>query len=240
MLRHFFDRADDCAFSLCFGVEEFELLQGESGEIGRRPSPKVLRRDLLAADFAQVIVDVSRIDRMTGPLLVQVLKQFIAGQVAAVLDDARQPAVIDVRFVPDAVFAAEVQMDAAAVDLDMPIAQSSQTVALVSLDVFGVANAKQGCLHQAHDRGEHPLSRQTAPPEIGFDALPDGRQNPAKRQHLAVFRLVANLAPTRVIAVLLAAALVPSGRLDMAVWIGTDPYRSPGGRNRQRTNALQG
>ena len=26
----------------------------------------------------------------------------------------------------------------------------------------------------------------------------------------------------------------------MAVWIGTDPYRSPGGRDRQRTNALQG
>ena len=118
---------------------------------------------------------------MTGPLLVQVLKQFIAGQVAAVLDDARQPAVIDVRFVPDAVFAAEIQMDAAAVDLDMPIAQSSQTIALVSLGVFGVANAKQGCLHQAHDRGEHPLSRQTAPPQIGFDALPDRRQNPAKR-----------------------------------------------------------
>ena len=131
-------------------------------------------------------------------------------------------------------------MDAAAVDLDMPIAQSSQAVALVSLGVFGVANAKQGCFHQAHDRGEHPLSRQTAPPQIGFDALPDRRQNPAKRQHLAVFRLVADLAPTRVIAVLLAAALVPSGRLDMAVWIGTDPYRSPGGRNRQRTNALQG
>jgi hypothetical protein len=122
----------------------------------------------------------------------------------------------------------------------MPIAQGGQTIALVRLGVFGVANAKEGCLHQAHDRGEHPLPRQTAPPQIGLDALPDRRKNTAKSQHLAVFRLVADLAPPRVIAILLAAALVPSDRLDMAVWIGADPYRSPGGRDRQRTNALQG
>jgi hypothetical protein len=40
------------------------------------------------------------------PLFVEVLEQFVAGQVPAVLDDARQPAIIDVRFVPDTVFAA--------------------------------------------------------------------------------------------------------------------------------------
>jgi hypothetical protein len=141
--------------------------------------------------------------------------------------------------VPDTVFAAEVQMDVAALDLDMPIAQRSQTIALVRLGVFGVANAKEGRLHQADDCGEHPFPRQTVPPQIGPDALPDCRKNTAKDQHLAVFRLVADLAPTRVIAVLLAAALVPSERLDMAAWIGTDPDRGPGGWDRQRTNALQ-
>src|SRR5690242_5648389 len=102
-------------------------------------------------------------------------------------------------------------MDAAAVDLDVPVAQRGQTIALVRLGIFGVANAKEGCLHQAHDRGEHPLPRQTVPPQIGLDALPDRRKNTAKNQHLAVFRLVADLAPTRMIAVLLAAALVASG-----------------------------
>jgi hypothetical protein len=130
-------------------------------------------------------------------------------------------------------------MDVTALDLDMPIAQGCKTIALVGLGVFGVANAKQGRLQQTDDCGEYPLARQTAPPQIGPDPLPDGRQHPAESQHLAVFRLVADLAPTRMIAILLAAALVPTHRLDVAIGIGTDPHRGPGRRDRQRPNALQ-
>src|SRR5205807_698283 len=100
------------------------------------------RRNLLAADLPQVIIDVSRVDRMPVSLLVEVLEQFVAGQLAAILDDARQPAIIDVRFVPDPMFATKIQMDVTALDLDMPIAQGGQTIALVRLGVFGVADAK--------------------------------------------------------------------------------------------------
>ena len=72
-----------------------------------------------------------------------------------------------------------------------------------------------------------------------LDPGADQRQRPAEDQHLAVFRLVAHLAPARVIAVLLAAALVAPGRLDVPVRVGTDPHLGPGRRDDQRADAFQ-
>ena len=63
--------------------------------------------------------------------------------------------------------------------------------------------------------------------QIGLDPFPDDREHMAEREHFAVFRFVAYLAPTRVIAILLAAALVASDRLDMAVRVRADPHRTP-------------
>ena len=98
---------------------------------------------------------------------------------------------------------------------------------------------KKRHLHQPHDRGQHPLARQTAALQIRFDAGADQRQRLGEDQQLAVFRLVAHFAPARVIAVLLAAALVAAGRLQMAVRVEADPHIGPGRRDRQRANAPQ-
>ena len=81
---------------------------------------------------------------MSASFLVDILEQLVAGQITAIPDDPRQPAIIDVALVPDAAFAAEAQMDAIAFDLDVPTAQGRQAKALVRLRVFGIADAKQG------------------------------------------------------------------------------------------------
>ena len=61
----------------------------------------------------------------------------------------------------------------------------------------------------------------------------------AKVSSLVVFRLVAHLAPARMIAVLLAPARVAAGGLQVAVRVGADPHLGPGRRDRQRADAPQ-
>src|SRR5438132_13766155 len=49
-----------------------------------------------------------------------------------------------------------------------------------------------------------------------------------------------NLAPSRMIAVLLASPLVPPGGLDMPERVGINPHIGPGRRDHDRLNAPQG
>src|SRR5690349_17563794 len=118
---------------------------------------------------------------------------------------------------PNAVLAADIQMVPAAVDPGAPISHRRQTKARLGVGLFGVADAKEGGLHEPDDGGEHSLPRQAAPPQIDLDTLADDRKDTAKSQHLAVLGFVADLAPPGVIAILLAAAIVASGRLNVAV-----------------------
>src|SRR3954471_15553397 len=53
-----------------------------------------------------------------------------------------------------------------------------------------------------------------------------------------VLGLIAHLPPARVIAVLLAAASVPTGRLQVPVRRSADPHVGPGRRDRQRLDSL--
>jgi hypothetical protein len=98
----------------------------------------------------------------------------------------------------------------------MPIAQSGQTKALVGSRVFVVADAKEGEFEKLDDRREHSLARQAVPPQIGFHPRSDQRQNPRKHQHLTVFCFVPHLAPSGVVAILLASSLIAPSNLDMS------------------------
>ena len=172
-------------------------------------------------------------------VVADILKKFVARQIAAVLDDTGEPAVVDVGFVALAALAAKADVDTAAVDRDMAIAQRGQAEALVRLGVFGVADADKRHFHQANDRRQNLFARQTAAPQIGFDTGADQRQDASERQKLCVFRLVAHLAPARMVAVLLAPARVAAGRLQMTVRVGANPHLGPGRRNSQRPDAPQ-
>ena len=75
--------------------------------------------------------------------VVEILEQLVPGQVATAFDDAREPAVADVALISVAALAAEAEMDVAAVDPDMAIAQRRQPEALIGPRVLGVADAEQ-------------------------------------------------------------------------------------------------
>ena len=124
---------------------------------------------------------------MAVALVVEVLEQLVARQVAAILDDAREAAVAMPPFVPDAALAAKAEADVAAVDLGVPVAQGRQAEAVVGLRVFAVADAEQGQLEQPDDRRQHPLARQAVPAQIGVDARPDPRQRPANASMRSYF-----------------------------------------------------
>ena len=211
--------------------------------MGRRPGAEILRRDVLAGDLAQIIVHVGRVDVAPLALLVDVLEQLVARQVAAILDDAGEPAVVDVGFVALAAFAAEADVDVAALDRDVAVAQRRQPEALVRFRVFGVADADQRHFHQADDRRQNLFARQAAALQIGLDAGADQRQDAGEGQQLGVFRLVAHLAPARMIAVLLAPLRVAAGRLQMAVRVRgrstprSRPAGSPATRMRRSVSA---
>ena len=70
-----------------------------------------------------------------------------------------------------------------------------------------------------------------------FHLVADLGQHAAEHQHAAVFRLVPHDAPAGVVAVLLAAAGVPAGRLEVAVAVAADPHVGVGRRDRELADA---
>ena len=105
-----------------------------------------------------------------------------------------------------AALAAEAEAQRRAVDLDVAVAQGGQAERVVGPRVLLVADADQRRLEQAHDRRQHLLARQAA-------AAPRSRSTRARMRGSAapkasmrvVLGLVADVAPARVVAVLLAA-----------------------------------
>ena len=83
------------------------------------------------------------------------------------------------------------------------------------------------------------FSRGSPLAQVGAGALADARQRLRERDQPAVLRLVAHLAPARVIAVLLAPARVAAGGLEMPARIGQIQTSVHAGGIDQRLDALQ-
>ena len=66
---------------------------------------------------------------------------------------------------------------------------------------------------------------------------PDGGKRLSEELHAVVFIFVAHFAPTGMITALLTAACVATGRLEVSIGPGTNPYIGPCRRNRQRLDA---
>src|SRR5206468_8658937 len=73
--------------------------------------------------------------------------------------------------------------------------------------------------------------------QVLLDPSSNRRQDLAEGEQALVLRLVADLLPLRVVAVLLAPARVAAGRLDVAARMRADPDVGPGRRDRERPDA---
>src|SRR4029077_20376713 len=104
---------------------------------------------------AQIRVNLVRADRVPVAVIVEILEQLVAREIATTFADARKPANVDVALVAIAALAAEAEMNTIAVDADMAIAQRGHPKAFVFPSVFTVADGEQRQFHHAHDSGQH-------------------------------------------------------------------------------------
>ena len=126
-----------------------------------------------------------------------------------------------------------------ALDHDMPVAQRRQSEALVVARIGGVADADHRVVEQPDDRGYDALARQLALAQVPVKPLADGGQRARELGQAEILHLVAARRPALMVAVLLAAALVAPGRLQVAVGVSADPDVRPGRRNRQHADAVE-
>src|SRR6185503_3318160 len=105
--------------------------------------------------------------------------------------------------------------------------------------VLLVADADESRLEEPHHGRQHFLARQARTREIVIDAAAYPRQRAREGDDAPVFRLVAHLAPARVIAILLASPRVAAGGLQVTVVARADPDRLPRRRYRERADSFQ-
>src|ERR671925_673793 len=113
---------------------------------------------------------------------------------------------------PHAALAAEAELKLRAIYPHLPRAQRGEAEGAVLARVFIVAYAYTRRLEQPHHAGEHFFARQAGEAQIVPHPAPDARQGAGELGHAAILRLVADFAPARMVAVLLAAARIAPGR----------------------------
>jgi len=113
------------------------------------------------------------------------------------------------------------------------VAQGRQAERAVFLAILLVSDSNSGLLQQPDDRRQHLLARHARALEISIASLSDLWQDLGEGEHAVVLDRVAHFAPASVVAVLLPAAGVTAGRLQMTAGVGADPDVGPGRRDRQ-------
>src|SRR5207248_5954905 len=121
----------------------------------------------------------------------------------------------------------------------MAVAHRRQANRAVVAEVLFVADPDQRLLQNQHHRRKYLLTRQTRSLQRRLRALANPRQLLGERQKPAVFHLVADVAPPRVIAILLPAARVAPDGLNMPARIRTNPDICPRRWNDQRLDSTE-
>src|SRR5690606_35303740 len=110
---------------------------------------------------------------------------------------------------------------------------------IVLLGIALVADAKARRLQQPHQDREHLVAGQAREREGRAHPSPDRRQGAREYEHAVELVRLADLAPARVIAILLAPARVASRGLQVAALVAADPDAGPGRRDRERGDARE-
>src|SRR5205085_9744972 len=92
-LRDLVDRGDDVRLCLLLGLESAELAKCSGRKRGARPGAEVLRRHLSATDSAEILIDITSVDRLPTSIGVEILKELLTGKLLASLDDVSNTAV---------------------------------------------------------------------------------------------------------------------------------------------------
>ncbi|MNL23831.1 hypothetical protein D3C87_1452360 [compost metagenome] len=105
-----------------------QLTQYRQRQDAASPGAVILGGEVGAGQGLQVGVDVGGADVMPLAVFIQILKQVLPGDFLAALDDPRQAPVFHGDLMFNAAFAAELEQDRTAIDLDVTAAQGGQAV----------------------------------------------------------------------------------------------------------------
>lgn len=80
-------------------------------------------------------------------VFIDVLKQFRARQIPAILQNTGELAVTHDTMMADPAFSTKIELDPPCPDLDVPILQGGQAKTVVLSRVFRITDAREGALH---------------------------------------------------------------------------------------------
>ena len=90
-----------------------------------------------------------------GTAFVKVLKQFVAGEIAAALDNRGEPSILQIELVNLSGFAFELKVQSRAINLHVAISHRRETVRLVFARIFFIAYADLSQIHQTDHGGQY-------------------------------------------------------------------------------------
>src|SRR5205807_9296844 len=117
--------------------------------------------------------------------------------------------------------------------IDLAVSQGRQPKGAVLFSVLVVAHPDPGFFQQPHHGGQHLWTGQSRQLQVTIGLGADSGERLSEGEHPVVLHRVSNFAPANVIAVLLPAARVRTGGLQMALRIRTDPDVASGRRDGQ-------
>jgi hypothetical protein len=176
---------------------------------------------------------------VSQPAVVDVLEQFLPGQLLAPAHDRCEPAVAQPHLVRQPALPPEPEPHLGALDAGVTVAHRRQPERPVQAGVLVVADPDQGQLQEPHDRGEHLLAGQTAPGEVSVRPATDPGQGLGEGDHAAEVLGATTLPPLWVVAVLLPPTRIAPGRLQVPVRPWADPHVGPGRRDDDGPDALE-
>ena len=222
---------------LILPITQARFLEGSGRENSARPGSEVLRRELRAADRAEVVVNVIRRNAHRISRFIDILKQFIAWQIAAPSNDPGELWIFKFDDMLLSRFASKVKGDFRPFHVDMAVTKRGQSVGTIGAGVFGVTNTDQCCFEKTHDRCENFFTRQTAPSKIAVDAAANLWQGTAKSNHAVILVRIAYFSPIGVIAKLFSAASIAARCLKVTVFTRADPDLFPSRGNGKASDA---
>src|SRR5207248_7732627 len=239
LARDAVDGRDDVALRLVLRIEGRGLAQCACGKDCSGPGTEILGREVFAGDFADVLVHIIRGDSAALPLGVDVLKELLARELLAAFDHARHATIRDPHgdFAP--ALALEEKTHGRPPDVDVAAAQRGQAEGVILPRVLLVADAQIRGLQQPDDRRRHLLFRQAFAAQVACDPPADPWHGPGEAGQAVELVRVTHLPPSRVITVLLAAARVTAGGLEMASRARRDPHLLPGRRDGQGLDPVE-
>ena len=163
--------------------------------------------------------------------VILVLKEVLARELLARSHDARDAPVADLEPPFLARLTTKLESHLGAGERDVPILQGCEAEALVGPGVFAISDPDQRRLEKVDDGGQDFGASEPALGHMAGNRLANARQVPAEGEEPVVFCLVANGLPVLMVAILLSASPVATGRLDVAVGGRTDPDVGPCRRN---------